>query len=131
MNKDTVVQDKIHPRYPLIIMRTYTYHNGNKSRTVLRNTKYDNRWYGYKLSLLYARQVAKLGNYLWVHRGKFIMEIPFLIQDLYGDDAIEEEYEKNAISINTPEGYAMKKGYKKLEKEVDSIEILNEELENE
>ena len=128
-------ENKPHPRYPLI--RLVTEKGTDKSgckwsrRNVERSHAYDKRWYARYLPFLYARQVALAGNYLWTHKGKSLMELPFTVSNVYDTEEIENIYDSFTININTSEGYATKKNYKSSIIEIGSDEIIQAELDEE
>lgn len=56
------------------------------------------------------------------------MDLPYSVDQVYCNAAVEDEYCQTIININTPEGYKMKKGYKP-PAEVDINELAVAEIE--
>lgn len=117
---------KKHPRYPLIEMVTFKF-KGHTSRSVWRSRDYNNKWYAKLLPRLYARQVGKAFTWNWINKGKSLMELPYSINDVNETQEIIDEHGKHCLNINTPEGYALRKGHKN--KDVDTDAITKAEIE--
>lgn len=117
--------------YPLIVMRTRRVENIKgeviTQRSIVRNKKFDSRWYTSLLPRLYARQIAKYDA--WhrkTHNGRPLMELPYSVNDIYINDEVEAEYIKWDKWVNA--GSNWKSGIK-TNHSINGEEILQNELE--